>query len=103
MSCYEDITVNDFSCYENISKNILSTLEKKGYIEIFEKLKKDDINYEEPDEAVPSDKIPTQEQEQVTNAIASSIDKGIYDRFLIHGITGSGKTEVYLNLQKSNK
>ena len=98
LSCYEDITVNDFSCYENISKNILSTLEKKGYIEIFEKLKKDDINYEEPDEAVPSDKIPTQEQEQVTNAIASSIDKGIYDRFLIHGITGSGKTEVYLNL-----
>ena len=77
LSCYEDITVNDFSCYENISKNILSTLEKKGYIEIFEKLKKDDINYEEPDEAVPSDKIPTQEQEQVTNAIASSIDKGI--------------------------
>ena len=98
LSSYEDITVNDFASYENISRNILSTLEKKGYIELFDKPKKTDIHVEITDEALESNKIPTVEQKNVTDTIKQSIDKEIYDRFLIHGITGSGKTEVYLNL-----
>ena len=38
----------------------------------------------------------TGEQEQAVSEITDSIDRGIHDRFLIHGVTGSGKTEVYI-------
>ncbi|MDO4393111.1 MAG: primosomal protein N' [Bacillota bacterium] len=39
----------------------------------------------------------TGEQEKALVRINESIRRGKYDRFLIHGVTGSGKTEVYLN------
>lgn len=38
----------------------------------------------------------TEEQQSALSQIAGSIEKGEHDRFLIHGITGSGKTEVYI-------
>lgn len=38
----------------------------------------------------------TDEQEKAVDAISAAIRKGEHDRFLIHGVTGSGKTEVYI-------
>ncbi|MDO4302418.1 MAG: primosomal protein N' [Bacillota bacterium] len=38
------------------------------------------------------------EQEAVRSKVLSDYDKGIRKTYLIHGITGSGKTEVYLSL-----
>jgi primosomal protein N' (replication factor Y) len=40
--------------------------------------------------------VPTPEQESVLAAIGSAVESGKYASFLLHGITGSGKTEVYL-------
>jgi primosomal protein N' (replication factor Y) len=39
---------------------------------------------------------PTPEQKQALDSIRDCIDKGISRIFLLHGVTGSGKTEVYL-------
>ncbi len=38
----------------------------------------------------------TDEQGAALGQIAGAIHKGEHDRFLIHGVTGSGKTEVYI-------
>ncbi len=48
--------------------------------------------------AVERDTPPalTAEQERAVEAIGSALDAGSYRGFLLHGITGSGKTEVYL-------
>lgn len=42
--------------------------------------------------------VPNKEQEAVIMRIAESIDTEMPEAFLIHGVTGSGKTEVYLQL-----
>lgn len=38
----------------------------------------------------------TEEQQQAVSEIGNAITRGIHSRFLIHGVTGSGKTEVYI-------
>ncbi|MDO4545664.1 MAG: primosomal protein N' [Bacillota bacterium] len=41
-------------------------------------------------------KALTAEQEKALSLINTSIDRSAHDRFLIHGVTGSGKTELYI-------
>ncbi len=40
----------------------------------------------------------TREQAEVVSTFESDYDRGIRDKYLLHGITGSGKTEVYIRL-----
>lgn len=42
------------------------------------------------------DLLPTEEQGEALRAIKASLDKSEFQAFLLHGITASGKTEVYL-------
>ena len=97
---YEYITITDLNNYENISKSTVNTLAKKGYISIF------DMEIERVIEPIsdidtfrPSEL--TAEQDKAINIINESLEKKGYDRLLIKGVTGSGKTEIYLNIANS--
>ncbi|MBN1623976.1 MAG: primosomal protein N' [Clostridia bacterium] len=94
---YGEITVSDFESYESISRQVLQSMAKKGFIEIFDKAIQ---RYETDDWDVTGYiRHPLNDmQEKAVKTITGSMEKGEFDEFLLHGITGSGKTEVYLNL-----
>ncbi len=67
---------------------------KRGRREIGTRLKEDRIQKEEF--APTSPLVLTAEQAKALKQIAEAIENGIYRTFLLHGITASGKTEIYL-------
>ncbi len=78
-----------------VSESSIASLIEKGF------LQKKRVKVEQPTLEV-EDFIPTPpktlslEQEQTFSSIASSLQEKRFATHLIHGITGSGKTEVYL-------
>lgn len=68
-----------------VKKNILSKNKK----EIF---RDPEIKYKEDAKEI----ILTKDQEKVFNAIKSGISGGKFETYLVHGVTGSGKTQVYI-------
>jgi primosomal protein N' (replication factor Y) len=53
-------------------------------------------------EVVPTEPhIPNKEQEEVLKEINACVEEGKHKVFLLHGITGSGKTEIYLQTMEN--
>ena len=68
---------------------------KKGKVSVKARSKK--IEEEEEEKPLPSMPLSlTREQREVLKSVLFKIEKEAYRTFLLHGITASGKTEVYL-------
>ena len=87
---------SDITLLTGASYSAIKTLKDKGFIrtETIESLRMP-LNYDEI-EKTHSPKL-NDEQTRAVNTITDSIKKEKTDTFLLHGITGSGKTEVFLN------
>ena len=93
----EGVTIPEIEAYTGGTRAIVKTLEKNGYVEIIEKKIERDPLASKKIEKTENLKL-TLEQQMAFDEISEKMDQEQYERFLIYGVTGSGKTEIYLQL-----
>lgn len=80
----------------SVSVATIRALEQRGFIEVITQ-----IGYRNPVEHMSVDtydKVLNAAQQSVVDAIEGDIASGLRNTYLIKGVTGSGKTEVYMEL-----
>lgn len=80
------------------SKSSLNGLEQKGFVKIFEK--EVDRRFKEHYEEVHQELTLTKQQQEIVDEILSVENQNKFKTFLLYGITGSGKTQVYIEIAK---
>lgn len=97
----DDIYISDLEEFTEVSKTIMKTLEKNGYIEIYEKQieRNPFINKE----VEPSNKLKlTREQQKAYEKIEEAIDDKMNSEFLIFGVTGSRKNRNIFTINRKS-
>jgi len=77
------------------TKSSVDSLVKKGLVEIFEMEveRKYKDEYQEPLQSFEL----TEKQKSVINEVSAKIENQEFNTFLLHGVTGSGKTQFILS------
>ena len=99
---FEILAENSTVCWSDIQSRVntpsqaLKKLKEEGYIDFFEKrVYRRFIEGELPQ--IEAFQDLNQQQKIAFNVLEDSLEKGAYRTFLLEGVTGSGKTEVYLH------
>ncbi|MGW8266528.1 MAG: primosomal protein N' family DNA-binding protein, partial [Longimicrobiales bacterium] len=81
------------------SRSVIGGLEEKGVVEVVdEEIFRDPFRDRRPPSPEPLD--PTRDQHRVLTALLRRLGEGNPPPALLHGVTGSGKTLVYIELLK---
>ena len=87
----------DLQMFADVTLSVLKTLEKNGYIEIIEKeVERNPFIHKVVEKS--QNLVLTEEQQEAFEKVNACIQFNEYDEFLLFGVTGSGKTEIYIRL-----
>jgi len=93
----EPLSIDQLRSLAQCSDGIIKKLRDAGFIEAYSQRV---MNFEATDTSAPSGSIPppalTADQRVALQTIHRAIDSGTHSTILLHGVTGSGKTEVYM-------
>lgn len=96
----EYISTADLVRFAGVSAGVLNTLKKHGYIDFKEiEVNRDPVGHRVIPRTAPLQ--PTTQQAKVLAIVKEDLERGAFKEILLHGVTGSGKTEVYLQLIQS--
>ena len=95
-----EMPASDLIKAAEVSESVVRTLIKKGVLEEFdEQIRRDPLGTAELPEA--KDLKLTSAQEDARETIEASIRRRHFLPILLHGVTGSGKTEVYIRTMRA--
>ena len=95
----DSIAQSDLIKKTKSSHSSVHSLEKKGLVEVFEK-EVERIYEELYTEQIKKFSLTTK-QKEIIETVTKNINDDKFEPYLLHGVTGSGKTQVYIELAKA--
>lgn len=94
-----DVTIAKLCEATGVGTSVIKRLVELGVLQwVIKPVSRVRDRYGENNTVVPA---PTEEQKRALEEVLPGISQGGFQSFLLHGVTGSGKTEVYLRLLDS--
>ena len=98
-STSEGMPFSDLVEAADVAASVIRTLEKRGVVEVFAReIRRDPLAHIAADDVEPV--TLTAEQQLALDQIVTKLAGRQYATFLLHGITGSGKTEIYIRAMR---
>ncbi|HEY6231228.1 MAG TPA: primosomal protein N' [Pyrinomonadaceae bacterium] len=96
---HDSLAFSELLAEAKVGPSSVTTLQRRGLLEIFdERIRRDPLS-DAPIE-LSEDYILSDDQKRVLAALDGPLRAREYAAFLLHGVTGSGKTEVYIRAMR---